>query len=80
MTPRLAPNCARRCARLRAVGYHVDGVPELLGDEAHAALGRDEPVPARLACPVRRPARHPGAAVPVGTPNRRRGGRGAVPG
>jgi len=41
------------CAALREtfeqVGYHVDGVPELLGDEAHAALGRDEPVPARVA-------------------------------
>lgn len=50
MLPRLTPElCAKlRIAFLRA-GYHVDGVPALLGASAHAALGRDEPVPARLA-------------------------------
>jgi methylase of polypeptide subunit release factors len=41
------------CAGLREafgkVGFDVDGVPALLGPEAHAALGRDEPVPARRA-------------------------------
>jgi methylase of polypeptide subunit release factors len=41
------------CDALRSaferVGYHVDGVPALLGESAHAALGRDEPVAARLA-------------------------------
>ena len=50
MTPRLGPElCAALRETFEQVGYHVDGVPELLGDEAHAALGRDEPVPARLA-------------------------------
>lgn len=50
MLPRLTPEmCAKlRTAFLRA-GYHVDGVPALLGASAHAALGRDEPVPARRA-------------------------------
>jgi hypothetical protein len=50
MFPRLSP---RLCAGLREafqrVGYHVDGVPALLGSAAHAALARDEPVPARMA-------------------------------
>ncbi|HEX4248576.1 MAG TPA: methyltransferase [Pseudonocardia sp.] len=50
MTPRLSPDlCAALRGTFEQVGYHVDGVPELLGDEAHAALGRDEPVAARLA-------------------------------
>jgi methylase of polypeptide subunit release factors len=50
MTPRLSPElCAALRETFQQVGYHVDGVPELLGDEAHAALGRDEPVPARVA-------------------------------
>jgi hypothetical protein len=50
MIPRLSP---RLCAGLREafqrLGYHVDGVPALLGPAAHAALARDEPVPARMA-------------------------------
>jgi hypothetical protein len=50
MTPRLSPElCASLRGTFQQVGYDVDGVPELLGDEAHAALGRDEPVAARLA-------------------------------
>jgi hypothetical protein len=50
MLPRFTPEL---CAGLRTAflrtGYHVDGVPGLLGGAAHAALGRDEPVPARIA-------------------------------
>lgn len=38
-----------RTAFLRA-GYTTDGVLDLLGDEAQAALGRGEPVPVRRAC------------------------------
>jgi methylase of polypeptide subunit release factors len=50
MIPRLSPDlCAALRSVFQRVGYHVDGVPELLGEFAHAALGRDEPVPARLA-------------------------------
>lgn len=41
---------ADRIDRLReallAAGYHADGVVDLLGPEAHAALGRGEPMPA----------------------------------
>jgi methylase of polypeptide subunit release factors len=41
------------CARLReaflAAGYTADGVVEVLGVQAHAALGRGEPEPARRA-------------------------------
>jgi methylase of polypeptide subunit release factors len=41
------------CAALRdtfeRAGYHADGVLRLLGDSAHAALGRGEPEPARRA-------------------------------
>lgn len=41
------------CSRLRlafeANGYDADGVLRLLGDDAHAALGRSEPVPVRNA-------------------------------
>jgi hypothetical protein len=41
------------CARLReaflTAGYTADGVVELLGAQAHAALGRGEPEPARRA-------------------------------
>ncbi|WP_344883487.1 DUF7059 domain-containing protein [Zhihengliuella alba] len=33
---------------LRAAGYDHDGVTELLGEAAHAALLREQPVPARL--------------------------------
>jgi methylase of polypeptide subunit release factors len=36
-------------ADLAAVGYTVDGVAELLGDAAHAALGRDQLIPALIA-------------------------------
>jgi methylase of polypeptide subunit release factors len=50
MVPWLTPAL---CAGLREaflrVGFDVDGVPTLLGPEAHTALGRDEPVAARLA-------------------------------
>jgi methylase of polypeptide subunit release factors len=35
-------------ADLRAVGYTVDGVAELLGETAHAALGRDQLIPALI--------------------------------
>ncbi|WP_051580134.1 DUF7059 domain-containing protein [Pseudonocardia acaciae] len=50
MLPRLTPDlCAGLRAAFERTGYQVDGVPELLGETAHAALGRDEPVPARLA-------------------------------
>ena len=50
MIPRLSPDlCAALRSVFQRVGYDVDGVPELLGEAAHAALGRDEPVPARLA-------------------------------
>src|SRR6185503_12664407 len=41
------------CAALRdtfeRAGYHADGVLRLLGESAHAALGRGEPEPARRA-------------------------------
>lgn len=44
---------ADRITRLReallTAGYHADGVVELLGPQAHAALGRGEPEPARRA-------------------------------
>jgi hypothetical protein len=46
MLPRLTPELRTAFER---VSYHIDGVPELPGDAAHAALGRNEPVPARLA-------------------------------
>lgn len=36
-------------ADLRAIGYTVDGVAELLGPAAHAALGRDQLIPALIA-------------------------------
>ncbi|KRE79440.1 methyltransferase [Arthrobacter sp. Soil763] len=36
-------------ADLRRIGYTVDGVAELLGPEAHAALARDQLVPALIA-------------------------------
>ena len=36
-------------ADLTALNYTVDGVAELLGDDAHHALGRDQTVPASLA-------------------------------
>ena len=35
---------------LTAMDYTVDGVESFLGADAHAALGRDQPVPAQLAC------------------------------
>lgn len=47
-------------ADLRALGYTVDGVAELLGEEAHLALGRDQTVPAAL---VLRAREEPLAAV-----------------
>lgn len=50
MTPDLSSD---RVDRLRdaflATGYDADGVMELLGPQAHAALGRGEPEPARRA-------------------------------
>lgn len=56
------PALLRALARdLAAVGYTVDGVAGLLGSEAHAALSRDQPVPALVATlaagddPVREP-------------------------
>lgn len=50
MLPQLTGDTARmlRAALLRA-GYDTEGVRELLGPAAHAALGRGEPVPARRA-------------------------------
>ncbi|MBM7776325.1 methylase of polypeptide subunit release factors [Actinokineospora baliensis] len=39
--------CARLAEALQAVGYDADGVVAALGDQAHAALGRGEPEPAR---------------------------------
>nr|WP_249777152.1 methyltransferase [Arthrobacter sp. C9C5] len=36
-------------ADLRSIGYTVDGVAELLGPAAHAALGRDQLIPALIA-------------------------------
>jgi methylase of polypeptide subunit release factors len=51
MLPRLTPDlCAGLRVAFERAGYQVDGVPALLGESAHAALGRDEPEPARLAC------------------------------
>ncbi|GAA3038095.1 DUF7059 domain-containing protein [Actinokineospora globicatena] len=41
--------CARLADTLRVVGYDADGVVAALGDQAHAALGRGEPEPARRA-------------------------------
>lgn len=35
-------------ADLRAIGYTVDGVAELLGEAAHSALGRDQLIPALI--------------------------------
>ena len=50
MVPWLTPSlCAGLRAAFQRVGFDVDGVPALLGADAHAALARDEPVPARLA-------------------------------
>jgi methylase of polypeptide subunit release factors len=50
MLPRLTePLCGALRTAFDRAGYDVDGVPALLGETAHAALGRDEPVPARLA-------------------------------
>jgi methylase of polypeptide subunit release factors len=45
---------------LERLGYTVDGVASLVGDEAYAALNRDQPVPALLGC--RRLAAQPGDA------------------
>ncbi|WP_026421565.1 DUF7059 domain-containing protein [Actinokineospora inagensis] len=39
--------CARLADALRVVGYDADGVVAALGNQAHAALGRGEPEPAR---------------------------------
>ncbi|GLZ38709.1 methyltransferase [Actinokineospora sp. NBRC 105648] len=41
--------CDRLHDSLLAVGYDADGVVAALGDQAHAALGRGEPEPARRA-------------------------------
>ncbi|WP_104481701.1 class I SAM-dependent methyltransferase [Actinokineospora auranticolor] len=41
--------CARLRDTLSAAGYDADGVVAVLGDSAHAALGRGEPEPARRA-------------------------------
>jgi methylase of polypeptide subunit release factors len=50
MVPWLTPAlCAGLRSAFQRVGFDVDGVPGALGPGAHAALGRDEPVPARLA-------------------------------
>jgi len=50
MVPWLTPSlCAGLRAAFQRSGFDVDGVPALLGPSAHAALSRDEPVPARLA-------------------------------
>lgn len=50
MVPWLTPAlCAGLRSAFQRVGFDVDGVPAALGPGAHAALGRDEPVPARLA-------------------------------
>ncbi|MHA7221345.1 DUF7059 domain-containing protein [Arthrobacter sp. RHLT1-20] len=40
---------ASLAADLRTIGYTVDGVAELLGEAAHAALGRDQLIPALIA-------------------------------
>jgi methylase of polypeptide subunit release factors len=50
MVPWLTPAlCAGLRSAFERVGFDVDGVPAALGPGAHAALGRDEPVPARSA-------------------------------
>ncbi|SDC45725.1 DUF7782 domain-containing protein [Actinokineospora iranica] len=50
MLPRLSNEfCDRLRDALRTVGYDADGVVAALGDQAHAALGRGEPEPARRA-------------------------------
>lgn len=50
MLPRLTGDPATRLrAALRRNGYDTAGVRALLGDDAHAALGRGEPVPAMRA-------------------------------
>lgn len=50
MVPWLTPAlCAGLRSAFQRVGFDVDGVPAALGPGAHAALGRDEPVPARSA-------------------------------
>ncbi|WP_253776089.1 DUF7782 domain-containing protein [Goodfellowiella coeruleoviolacea] len=50
MVPDLSPSfCARLREAFRTAGYQADDVVDLLGSEAHAALGRGEPEPARRA-------------------------------
>jgi methylase of polypeptide subunit release factors len=50
MVPWLTPAlCAGLRSAFQRVGFDVDGVPAAIGPGAHAALSRDEPVPARLA-------------------------------
>ena len=44
------PLLARLAADLQDAGYTVDGVAAFLGEEANAALGRDQVVPALLVC------------------------------
>jgi methylase of polypeptide subunit release factors len=43
------PQLSALAADLRAISYTVDGVAELLGESASAALGRDQLIPALLA-------------------------------
>ena len=70
-------------ADLRAVGYTVDGVAELLGETAHAALGRDQLIPAlssRIAPPVsRRRLRSPPSCVSGSWPSRSAPGPSTLP-
>ncbi|HVK25968.1 MAG TPA: methyltransferase [Actinokineospora sp.] len=50
MLPRLTDQfCDRLRDSLHGAGYTADGVVAVLGDQAHAALGRGEPEPARRA-------------------------------
>ncbi|GAB3877190.1 methyltransferase [Kibdelosporangium lantanae] len=50
MADDLSPDfCAALREAFERAGYHADGVLRLLGESAHAALGRGEPEPARRA-------------------------------
>lgn len=51
MMPRIeGPVATLLRVALQRTGYDLDGVRAMLGPDAHAALGRSNPVPARLAC------------------------------
>lgn len=50
-------------ADLRAIGYTVDGVAELLGPAAHSALGRDQLIPALIVTESAVGAERPTAAL-----------------